>query len=176
MIALDEPHLALYLKEETLLYLEMGLNQPRRQTDKALKYAFSQAHKAVLNAPEQYFWHTRWEVILKALDMSIGEFCFKGVPDKNGIVEIGYGIDSPFQGMGYGTEAVSRMMDWLMASKEAAIVKAETEWDNLSSQALLKRAGFVKYRIDGDSIWWRRRMPSFPHMPAAGMPTRAAKR
>lgn len=67
-----------------------------------------QTRKAKNNATN-YIYHTFWFLIRKADHIAIGSTDFKDVPDKNGEIEIGYGLGKEFQHCGYMTEAVSKM-------------------------------------------------------------------
>lgn len=51
-----------------------------------------------------FWWYTNWQTILKRCQVVIGSACFMGAPDETGMIELGYGINKPFQKKGYMTE------------------------------------------------------------------------
>lgn len=85
---------------------------------------------------------------------SIGSFCI--FPDEDTkVYDIGYCIHKKYWGSGYGSEAVSLVLDWL-TQQGARKVTAEVAVDNVASNALLrkfgfeveKKAAFKKYNMD----------------------------
>ena len=73
----------------------------------------------------------------------IGDCGTKGWVDKEGRIEIGYGLVPPSRGRGFGTEAVGALVEWLTAQPEVRRITAEVEIGNLASRRLLERLGFV---------------------------------
>jgi len=59
-------------------------------------------------------------------------------------LEIGYGLIPDERGKGYGTEAVSLMVNYLFLSKENMRIQAQTALGNIASQRVLKKSGFKK--------------------------------
>ena len=72
----------------------------------------------------------------------IGNLSFKG-PDKDNVVEIGYGILPDQEGKGYTTEAVQAMTQWAFGNEDVVFIEAETEPENRASQRILEKCGFV---------------------------------
>lgn len=88
-------------------------------------------------------WGSDWNIYL--LDGTcVGGVGFKGIPDKEGKVEIGYGIDEPFQRNGYATEAVGAMVKWALSNVDVQCVQAQTEDENEVSKKVLKKNGFIE--------------------------------
>ncbi len=106
-----------------------------------LKAAYTEMLNGCLSHPDQWEWYAIWMIELKD-GTHIGELCFKGITDE-GSAEIGYGIAEEYQGHGYATEAVSALTDWAMEQPGIAYVTAEAEENNLASQRVLAKAGFV---------------------------------
>lgn len=79
---------------------------------------------------------------------------FKDRPDADGLVEIGYGLGKEYEHRGYMTEAVKAMCSWALKTGKVRQIVAETENDNLPSQQVLKRCGFVEYKRD-ETCWWK---------------------
>lgn len=111
--------------------------EPDEETRKAYgeMLAFSAAH------PEQRQWYAAWFMELRD-GQPVGDLCFKGLTEDGG-VEIGYGIYPEHWGKGYATEAVIAVTDWAAHQPGVKYIKAETEPDNLASQRVLAKAGFV---------------------------------
>lgn len=53
------------------------------------------------------------------------------------------------------TEAVGALCDWALKQDGVSHILAETEFDGLVSQRVLKRCGFTEYSRDSN-VWWRR--------------------
>ncbi|CAJ1004159.1 MULTISPECIES: GNAT family N-acetyltransferase [Bacillales] len=121
----------------------------QNESNEALKAAYSEMLAGCLENPEQRIWHALW--VLQLNDGSgkiIGSLSFKGLND-NGMVEIGYGINPEYEGKGLMTEAVSAAVRW--ASKQPGVlsIEAETEPDNIASQRVLEKAGFIPSGVIG---------------------------
>ncbi|MDR2939150.1 MAG: GNAT family N-acetyltransferase [Clostridiales bacterium] len=101
-----------------------------------------------------YLYHTFWVLIRKTDRVVVGSADFKDIPNKNGEVEIGYGLGKDYEHNGYMTEAVQAMCNWAIAQNGVSHVIAETDVDNPQSQNVLKRCGFVQYKED-KTVWWR---------------------
>lgn len=104
------------------------------------------------NDADNYLYHVLWFIVHKTDRVVMGEIAFKGPPDENSEVEIGYGLSLESQGMGYMTEAVGVLCKWALARKEVKHVIASTE-NNPKSEKTLERAGFVKYKQNETTAW-----------------------
>lgn len=96
--------------------------------------------------PFDFCWYTNWEIILKSTSCSVGGIGFSGLPNNEGITEIGYAIDKKFRGKGIATEAIDLLISWASQDKDLKKVKAETMQDNVASQKVLLKNNFVKMR------------------------------
>lgn len=67
---------------------------------------------------------------------------FKGRPDESGSVEIGYSILAEFQGRGFATEAVERLVGWAFSHHNVNEVCAETFPHLAKSIGVLQKNGF----------------------------------
>ena len=106
-------------------------------------------------------WTLGFAILLRDAERSIGSCGFKG-PPTNGVVEIAYGIDPPFQGQGYATEAAQALVDFAFRHRDVDVVRAHTFDRNGASTRVLQRCGFQPYGtvIDPDdgAVWrWERR-------------------
>lgn len=106
-----------------------------------LKAAYTEMLEGCLAHPGQWEWYAVWMVERKD-GTHVGELCFKGL-DANGSAEIGYGVQPEYEGCGYATEAVAAAVGWALRQPGVNCVTAETDRDNLASQRVLEKCGFV---------------------------------
>jgi len=115
---------------------------PPVDTADALPFFLEQLQKD----PEMEGW-LAWYLVLpgKRGEQSIlvGNGGFKGPPDSEGVVEIGYYVRPAHRGHGYGTEAVRCLLEHALSRAGVKIVVAETQGDNVASVSLLENVGFV---------------------------------
>ncbi len=101
-----------------------------------------------------HLWHTLWLIIKKEDRVIVGTIDFKGEPNAKGEAEIGYGLGKLHEHNGYMTEAVQAFCKWGREKMGIKYIIAETELDNIASQRVLQRCGFVEYDRDS-TIWWK---------------------
>jgi len=86
------------------------------------------------------------------LDGHAGVLCgsvgFKGPPDTDGMVEIGYSVLPAHQGAGIATEMVEALVRWACRQGGVRHIEAETAVDNPASVRVLERTGFASVRAD----------------------------
>lgn len=63
---------------------------------------------------------------------------------KENAAELGYRIGRDFQGMGYATKAVGRIIDLCKKTYHLQSLRAGTSTQNMGSQRVLEKNGFVK--------------------------------
>lgn len=73
-----------------------------------------------------------------------GECGTKTPPNRQGAVEIGYGLAAPSRGRGLGTRAVALLVTRLSRREEVTVIEAEVHLGNLASSRLLARLGFTE--------------------------------
>lgn len=109
-------------------------------------------HRPGLELPD-YIWFTNWEIVLKRNSSQIGNICFMGAPH-NGNVELNYGMNPIYRGLGYITEAIIALTAWAFRQPTVQRVMVGLEPWNLTTQEALHQAGFVKDRETADSSYW----------------------
>jgi RimJ/RimL family protein N-acetyltransferase len=97
--------------------------------------------------------------------MLVGNGGFKGSPDVQGVVEIGYEIAAEYWNQGFATEAVQAMIDYAFAHPEVQAVMAHTLAEKNASNCVLQKVGmqFVAELDDAEvgKIWcWQIRRPA----------------
>jgi ribosomal-protein-alanine N-acetyltransferase len=92
-----------------------------------------------------------WYVIHleEAAPVLCGSVGFKGPPDADGLVEIGFSLLPTHQHHGFATEMVERLVQWACAQPGVRCAEAETSVDNLASVRVLERTGFQPIATEG---------------------------
>ena len=103
--------------------------------------------------PDHFLFFTEFLIVLKENSHVIGSIDYKYVP-RNGVTEVGYGMNPAYTGHGYMTEALTAFLD-LGRKLGIRKVLADTLPDNLPSQNVLKRCGFRFLKEDGN-LWWEK--------------------
>jgi RimJ/RimL family protein N-acetyltransferase len=88
----------------------------------------------------------------------VGDAGFKGPPDDEGAVEMGWFIRVAHRRLGLSSEAVAALAQWAVDAG-ARLVRAEIHRDNAASLGVARRAGFTLAGIadDGLHLWLERR-------------------
>lgn len=111
--------------------------------EEELKAAYQEMLDGCVQNPKARLWYTAWNIMLRSDRTAIGSACFKG-PAQNHSVEIGYGLDEPYWGNGYATEAAEAMINWAYSNEGVYFVEAETEPENTASKKVLEKLGFLE--------------------------------
>jgi ribosomal-protein-alanine N-acetyltransferase len=111
-------------------------------------------YKITVEDEANYLYHSFWFLIHKVDRIVVGSADFKGLPNMDGEVEIGYGLGKEFEHNGYMTEAVKAMCQWAIKQEKIKYIIAETDIDGIPSQRILRRCGFKQYK-QGDTLWWK---------------------
>ena len=160
VIALDWENLLLCRQSRKLMEHNLGLTITHAdiepEVEQELRIALEMMICLVEEDMEMYLWNTNWEIVLKEENRIIGGFCFQGCPDSRGRVQIGYVIQKRYQGKGYATEALKRMISWALSQAAVSEEIAETEKDNFPSQRALEKSGMKQFRETEHSFWWKK--------------------
>lgn len=113
------------------------------EKDSAMKQAYHEMIETMQSLPGREEWGSNWKITLSG-GTQVGEIGFKGAPDAEGIVELGYGIGEEFRRNGYAAEAVKGISKWAFGQKGVRCVTAQTEPDNKASQGVLQGCGFIR--------------------------------
>ncbi len=87
-------------------------------------------------------WRHGFFVVDREQRRVIGSAGFKGPPDSDGVVEIGYGIVPSCEGRGYATEAAQALVRFALATGSARLVRAHTLPAANASTRVLQKCGF----------------------------------
>lgn len=154
LVPLDEQQLSFWVSD--MAALEKNLNcsyQAEAMEGIFLEIVKKQLEKVKADKAHALF-HTFFFLLRKSDRVVVGSMDFKDLPNEQGECEIGYGLGPDFEHCGYMTEAVNAFCKWGLAQPGLTVVTAETEKENLASQAVLKRNGFVCYK-QAETFWWR---------------------
>lgn len=93
--------------------------------------------------PDLIGWWGWWVLLQGASPVLIGAVSPKGPPDREGNVEISYGIVASHQGKGYATEATLALMEWVTQDPRVRRIVAETLPNLAASIAVMEKCGMT---------------------------------
>ncbi|GAQ19775.1 GNAT family acetyltransferase [Oceanobacillus picturae] len=96
-----------------------------------------------------------WLVINREDYNIIGDIGFKGKPNLENTVEVGYGIIPSAQNKGYATEAVREIIKWAFSFENVKKIVAECQNDNLSSVRVLEKLQMERTEPEKNMLKWQ---------------------
>ncbi|MCB0474694.1 MAG: GNAT family N-acetyltransferase [Flavobacteriaceae bacterium] len=118
--------------------------------------AFKYSLEAISKNPKSQKW-LAYLPIDTGMNTLLGSCGFKGVPDKNGYVEIGYEVAQQFRNKGYATEITRLLTAIAFEDPEVKTVVAHTLAEENASVKVLKKNGFTHieelYDAEDGLIW-----------------------
>ena len=91
--------------------------------------------------PSSNKWFLRL-IVLKENREVIGSTSFHGVPDENGMIEIGLGIESEFHNQGFAKESLLAMWSWAIDQPGVKSLRYTVSPDNTPSIKVIEYFGF----------------------------------
>lgn len=165
-MVIETKRLILYpLKEKEILNLindlatfekELKVKYDGEQLDTFFKKILFTQYEKIKENPNDYLFNTFFMIIRKSDRVIVGSIDYKNVDKQNSQTEIGYGLNEKYQGNGYMTEIVNKLVEFAFSHLGLIKVVAETEVDNNKSQKVLERCNFNKTHID-NTQWWEKR-------------------
>ena len=144
--ALTLPELNDYLKPDFTLETRLRTEKHQRKTPEFFEDII---HESILPAVERagkdYIYFTLWLIIDKQINTIVGDLCFKGLPNKDGEIEVGYGIYPAFSGQGYMTRGLKMLINRISTEERVKAITAQTDKNNLGSHRVLEKNGFTPY-------------------------------
>lgn len=158
LIALSAAQLELLLARTDQLEAALGLTISRPvMATPVVRHAIRLKQYRIIRAVRKEFpWHTYWLAVIKGQNIGAGLIGFKGSPDEQGKVEIGYGIDSGSRGKGYATEAAGTLIDWALEQAECKVVTAWSDKENRASARVLEKVGMKLGKETAEQFHWVR--------------------
>lgn len=101
-----------------------------------------------------------WLMVERAHRTIVGDLGFKGPPDREGTVEIGYSVVPTSRGQGYAFEGVQALVNWASAQHDVRAISADCEAENVPSIRILQKLGFRQLETDGSLLRWELRKPT----------------
>ncbi|MDL4842427.1 GNAT family N-acetyltransferase [Aquibacillus rhizosphaerae] len=96
-----------------------------------------------------------WLVIEKENNRIIGDIGFKGKPNAENIVEVGYGIVHSSQNKGYATESVREIIQLAFSFRNVNKIVAECQDDNISSIRVLEKLHMNRIKPENNMLKWQ---------------------
>ncbi len=165
MIRLETPRLTLMAltvqqmrwQRDSFARLEQALDlgASGQRLEEELRPIVSRAISHIRRRPHHAHWHCQWAAVLKEERRIIGSLAFKGPPNRDDEVEIGYGFDPFYHNRGLATEAVGEMVRWALSEEGVEAVIAETANMNVASMRVLQKVGFVITSATQRYLYWR---------------------
>lgn len=122
--------------------------QPFRYTDNKLK-----------DFPEDAIWWT-YLILHKKNNTLIGSCGYKGKPDENGMIELGYEIKVAYRNKGLATEAAKALIENAFKNENVKIASAHTLAEENASVKVLRKCGLqfvdeIFDKEDGNLWFWK---------------------
>ncbi len=92
---------------------------------------------------DAHFPFGRYFIVEKSGNNIIGLFLLRKNENRAG-VEIGYSLKKEHWNKGYATEVVHESIHWLTEQKKFSTIYAVTEVNNINSQHVLSKSGFIQ--------------------------------
>jgi RimJ/RimL family protein N-acetyltransferase len=112
------------------------------------------AYDKLRNDPSMLGWFL-YLVIHQEDKRLIGAGGFKGRPDNDGVVEIGYEITTAYREMGFGTELTQALIRFAFGHSYVTRVIAHTEEEYTASVKVLQKSGMSFAGENPDTQLWR---------------------
>ena len=96
-----------------------------------------------------------YRIVSPVSGQTIGTAGFYGPPDESGQVTIGYGLVDQEWGNGYGTEAVTGLIEICRDDGAISAILADTDLDNIASQRVLEKNGFDRVRTTEEYCYFK---------------------
>lgn len=144
IVAMTYELAALQIEDRTAFFEALGVEEdpawpPALMDDRAMEWMRDELQAK----PEHVGWYS-WIYISPVLNRLMGIGGFKGAPNAEGEVEIGYSMLTSFREQGLATEGLMALLDWAYAHNAVGSVIANTRSDRNASHRVLEKAGFVE--------------------------------
>ncbi len=134
----------------------LSVEVPKGWTDVNDMSPFEYAYGVVKKHHSEIGWWT-YLPILKSENLLIGSGGYKGKPDLDGVVEIGYEIYEPYRNKGFGTEMARGLVNHAFENKKVKKILAYTLAFNNSSCRVLEKCGMLfteqVYDVEDGDLW-----------------------
>ena len=148
-----QENLALFNTDLSAFEARFGVLYRGEELDHLLRGFLLKLEREIAAAPEHYLFFTEFLIVQKESDRIIGSIDYKYVP-RDGLTEVGYGLNPLYEGRGFMTEALRAFLGF---GKSLGIrtVRADTRPDNIASQRVLEKCGF-RFLYQSGNLWWEK--------------------
>ena len=148
-----QENLSLFNEDLPAFEERFGVLYRGEELDYLLRGFLLKLEREIAADPEDYLFFTEFLIVVKESDRIVGSIDYKYVP-RDGLTEVGYGLNPAYEGHGYMTEALHA---FLAFGKTLGIrtVRADTLPDNVKSQRVLERCGF-RFLFQDGNLWWEK--------------------
>lgn len=139
LLCCDKEILQALVDEDSAIAKLLQINVPAKWTEfgaPAFKYALE---KISADAEEETWWS--YLPVYKKEKMLIGSCGYKGKPDKNGMIEIGYEVAEAYRGRGFATEMARALIAYGIKDERVKTIQAHTLAEENASGKVLKNCG-----------------------------------
>jgi ribosomal-protein-alanine N-acetyltransferase len=122
------------------LWLDRGFSDPHKyflNNRNPIPYRINQVRKD----PKAAKYLLRVAVLRESMEI-IGSAGFHNLPDVNGMIEIGFGIDHTFRNKGYGKQILHGMWNWVVKEQGVKTLRYTVSPSNLISQQIIQKLQF----------------------------------
>ena len=91
--------------------------------------------------PELSKWFIRF-IVLRSTQEIIGSISFHLPPDESGMIEIGLGVEEPFQNQGFAKESLLGMWRWVCGEPQVRTLRYTVSPTNIPSVKIIEGFGF----------------------------------
>jgi ribosomal-protein-alanine N-acetyltransferase len=157
LIPLSLNQLQWYVAAPEVLERELGFGVSRDIVTERFRRAIEMKMSKMERVdPAEHAWYTYWLIIVEDRLCGAGLAGFKGLPDDQGTIEIGYGIDPAYRNRGYMTEAVKALIAWAFQDTRCrAVIAPDTKRWNVASNRVLEKVGMRVYNETEEALDWR---------------------
>ncbi len=161
LVALNAELASLQLDDRAAFFRVLGVEpEPTWPPELMDQTAMEWTREQLRAHPADTGWFS-WVYISPVMNRLLGVGGFRGGPDAEGAIEIGYSMLISYREQGLATEGVMALLDWAYTHERVKSVMAQTRDDRDASHRVLEKAGFVQGETPQDSgsdvIVWHHR-------------------
>lgn len=156
LINCDEEIIRAILESDSAVAKLLNINVATSWTENDGRF-FQSVLEKITSSPDEKIWWT-YLPILKSENLLIGSGGYKGKPDENGRVEIGYEVALHYRKRGLATEMAEALIDFAFRNESVSTVIAHTLPEENASVKVLRKCGLQlmgEDREDGGEREWR---------------------
>jgi ribosomal-protein-alanine N-acetyltransferase len=137
-------------RSDARLWLDRGFANPLRHLvddPGPLPYRLPRVEADPLAAP-----YLLRMAVLRDQGVIIGSCGFHDLPDDEGMIEIGLGVEESCRGRGYAQEMLHGMWQWVIDRPGVRTLRYTVSPDNAPSQAIIRKLGFAHMGVQIDEV------------------------